>query len=326
MAPRGKKPRPTDMGGWTMVEWRRAGRVDKAQPTPAVGSAVAGPSSGGSADAGPSPAGGSAVASPSSDLPPLPRGSKGVTYNHTEHDPQKNLAWPVVQCKACPTKAKWHHMMSIKIVDVADKFKDKDKPEIDYFVYECHLCVAKRLKITEEEARTRIREDRPDITKMKRRAEKYKEGKALAAEFTMITSKKEKRVLTLDLMTDLFAPLAAAMMKKEAIMKLRESRLKEHAALLEDLRTSTSRDDVQNLLARLDAMEESLEEVDGPVAFRGRAADAVEHARYMQAALYKKTNICISAHIPQQYHAPLCTCYLWVLLARRHSTRTSGSR
>ncbi len=175
MASHGKKP--TDKSGWTILEKRGAGRFNKPQPIPAGGCAVAGPSSGGAVDAGPSPAGGSA-----------------------KHDPHVKLEWPMVQCHTCPIKAKWRHMMSIKTVDVAENFKDTDEPEIDYFIHECHLCVAKRLGITEDEARTRIREGRADSTKRKRRAEKYKKASELSADIPMNTSRKERRLFTRDLL------------------------------------------------------------------------------------------------------------------------------
>ena len=180
------------------------------------------------------------------------------------------VVWPKVQCKECKHVAHWRSM-ELKRVCIHYQARWADADDEFEEVRTCVSCVSIRDCISLDEAKEKVLGGAVDHKRY--RAGQYKEAGKKREEriahggYEVVTSRREKRILTIQSMSELFQPLAEYILRKRAALERVTQNVEEHKELAKALVAAKSLAEEKRII---DAME-ALELDNGWIAFQGHA-------------------------------------------------------
>ena len=195
-----------------------------------------------------------------------------------------------VKCSKChENEDSWRNMKSEKV------WIDNGGEESDmYWKYTCIECHMKDTGMTREQAIADLKSQRPDNVKRKARIIEFTNARKKVQEnFPMMSSKQEVRVLTRQSFSEMFAPFVKIIELKIRHMEMNSGLWEEYEKLVSLMKVCTSAEESKALLARMQAHEQKMEEMELPMAFQEKCVPGSEtHWRYMQAAQYSDEWVC----------------------------------
>jgi hypothetical protein len=202
--------------------------------------------------------------------------------------PPKKLAsgyaiasWPKPPCDACCAIGDTYKQMS-------QEHQWVEGLEDWIIKYTCTSCSMLKWDMTRGQALQRMKEERGDIAKGKKRAELYQaaaERHSESFEFKEASRKGKRTILRNELLI-VFKPIMSACITKRRQLKVRGELNAEHTALCERLGASTNLTEIEDLLEQIEKIEDGIKEASQPLGFKSLCKTEEDAFRFMMAASY----------------------------------------
>jgi hypothetical protein len=180
-------------------------------------------------------------------------------------------SWPHVSCAACPNHENWRDCFQETVVIREASGQGGDDGEYRR-TYRCAACMGQEWGVSTREALFRIRDGRWDINKRRKQNAAFNQASATIALHAPALSRGERRNLAVDLMKEAIGPILRFILLKEKALAHRGELLKQHEDFMDRLRDARHLEDIQFWIPGLNKLEEAIDAISAPLAFRSRMA------------------------------------------------------
>ena len=196
--------------------------------------------------------------------------------------------WPFVPCFECEIQVHYKKMYQKRKWVEEHEDEHDGKEDIVLIEYFCAQCMAVEWGCTEAEAMSRVKLERPDLQRVRRRTAEWEAaGQELLKTTDVAGLKKgEIRQLTRQTLLEVFRPAMKAILIKRKQLRERAKLTAEHLLLCEELARCTDLDKCEEMINQIELLDEQIMDKSMPLAFADKSKDLEEQFRWQMAADY----------------------------------------